>query len=853
MDIQIKQIKTNLDKLKVYQLRKKVFVEEEKRFSYSLDHIVDEYDSFEETINFAALINDEMIGAVRLVMDSNAGLPVDKYEDIANLKKKLTGSCITIGWLCCTKPYRHQTGLIKSLVREALFHAKKNGFKHMVSVMHPPAYDLFHHCFKLEKIGPTFLDKKRNIEMAPVHAPISTMINQSVKGTPDDKNSKLQTDKLEFQGKYHFLEEALSRNIGIFSLAEQDKLMGCKVAIPGLGGVGGQHLVTLARTGITNFNIADFDKFEPANFNRQYGARTSGFGQSKLDVMYKEALDINPYLDINQFPDGVSEKNIDEFLDDIDLVADGMDFFNFDIRRLIFKKAYEKKIPVITAGPLGFSTAMLIFMPDQGMSFDQYFNITDKLSDEEKLIRFFLGLAPKATQSKYIDPDAISMRTRKGPSLGAACQLCSAVVATEAVRILLKKEGVKPAPHYFQYDLFTRKFYQGYLAKGNRHPLQKIKSILVKNRLKKNKINNIIPDMPKVVGNSKTISKDIVRYLIDAGCQAPSGDNCQPWSFYHNGLKLKICLDPLADNSFFNVNQTASYIACGAAIENILLAGSRYGISGQVIYLPDDNKPDHIANILLSHSGKEESPLQRFIWDRHTNRTKFNKQSLEQEVLDQIKNSLLPFKTSNLILKTKREDINKVAELVYEVDKIRTQRRDLHEHLMKMIRFTDKDARRTKDGFPLRNLEAGAGGELFLRASYPWAIMNLMNRAGMGKLISQIAKKSIKQASAVGLLKIEGKSDKDLIIGGQTLERLWLTCTRLGLSFQPMTAVTLFKRRWELGRKNNFSLKHQQLLGKVWPLYNDLFETHDNESHIMLFRIGYGKKISCRTLRKNQQ
>ena len=211
---------------------------------------------------------------------------------------------------------------------------------------------------------------------------------------------------------------------------------------------------------------------------------------------------------------------------------------------------------------------------------------------------------------------------------------------------------------------------------------------------------------------------------------------------------------------------------------------------------------------------------------------------------------MLPFETSRLILKTKQEDIKKIAELVYDVDKIRAERRDLHEHLMKMIRFTDKDAITKRDGFPLKNLEAGAGGELFLKACYPWAIMNLMNKAGMGKIISQIAEKSIKQASAVGLLKVNGESDKDLIVGGQALERLWLTCTRIGISFQPMTAVTLFRQRWKLGMKDDFSLSHQQLLGKVWPLYEHLFGADSNETHIMLFRLGFGKKISCRTLRK---
>lgn len=850
MDIQFKRIETALDKLKVYELRKKVFVDEEKRFPYSLDHIVDEYDAFEETYNYAAIVDDEIIAAVRVTMDSPAGLPSDKYQDLKKFKDQLTGPCVNFGWLCCTKLHRHKLGLLKSLVKHALLYAQKNGFHHVMAVIHPPAYDLINRSFKMEKIGPQFLDKKRNVQMIPVYVSIGSVMKHLNDGSSEIKVPESQLNELGFQGKYHFLEEALSRNIGIFSLSEQDKLMGCRVAIPGLGGVGGQHLITLARTGITNFNIADFDQFEPVNFNRQYGAKTSGFGKAKIDVMYKEAMDINPYLDIKCFPKGVSQENIDDFLYDVDLVVDGMDFFDFDMRRLIFKKAHEKKIPVITAGPLGFSTAMLIFMPDRGMNFDQYFNINDNLTPEEKLIRFVIGLAPKASHTDYIDPASVSMKARKGPSLGAACQLCSAVVATEAVRILLKKKGIKPVPYYFQYDLLTRKFHQGYLYKGNRHPLQKIKSMMIKKWLRIDSLEDTSPVTPKVLSDNNGISQDVIQYLVDAAGKAPSGDNCQPWNFDYTAPDLKIYLDSIADDSFFNVNQTASHIACGAAIENILIAASRFKISGRIDYFPDKNQPDLIAGINLSFSDKEEDPLQRFIWERHTNRTKFDQQPIEEKYLDQIKECLLPFKESSLILKTKRNDINTVAGVVYEVDKIRAERRDLHEHLMKMIRFSDNDARQKRDGFPIKNLEAGAGGELFLKACYPWAIMNFMNKMGLGKIISQVAKKSINQASVVGLLKIDGKSDKDLIIGGQALERVWLTCARLGISFQPMTAVTLFRRRWDLGMKDDFSMKHQQLLGNIWPLYDDLFETNNNESHIMLFRLGYGQKISCKTLRK---
>ncbi len=850
MEIQFREARTALEKLEVYALRKKVFIDEEERFPYSLDHIVDQYDSLDDTINFIAIAEDKIIASIRLIMDGPAGLPVDQYKEITDFKKNLTGSCITLGWMCCIKDYRHKSGLIKSLFRPALLHARKKGFEHMLAVIHPPAFDLLHHSFGVEKIGAMFRDKERNLEMMPIYADVATMINQSSATVSKEHRSMALVDQPGFHGRYHFLEQALSRNIGIFSLAEQDRLMECKIAIPGLGGVGGQHLVTLARTGITNFHIADFDRFEPANFNRQYGARTSGFDRPKIDVMYEEAMDINPYLKIKCFDKGVSQENIDEFLEGVDLVADGMDFFNFDIRRLIFKKAYEKGIPVITAGPLGFSTAMLIFMPDQGMTFDNYFNITNKLNKEEKLIKFFIGLAPKATQKQYIPPNAINMRTRKGPSLGAACLLCSSLVATETARILLGKKGVKPVPHYFQYDLFTRKFYQGCLYKGNRHPLQRFKAMIIKKRLEMDTLTDIRPVVPMAVKGKGTITQEIMNYLVTAGSRAPSGDNCQPWRFEYDKHQLEIFLDPLADDSFFNVNQTASHIACGAAVENILIAASRFKLSAQIEYFPAGDRPELVAKMSFASDNTREDPLQRFIWERHTNRTKFNKKPIGEDKLAEIRKSTAPFDKAELVLVTDRQDINKIADIIYEADKIRSERRDLHEHLIKMIRFTNRDALDKRDGFPIKNLETGPGGELFLNICRPWAFMHLMNKIGMGKMISSLARTGIKQSSALGLLKIRGKSCKDLIIGGQALEKVWLTCTRLGISFQPMTAITLFRQRCKLGMENDFSLNHQQLLGKIEPVYEQLFHTKNDETEIMLFRLGFGKTISCRTLRK---
>ena len=142
-----------------------------------------------------------------------------------------------------------------------------------------------------------------------------------------------------------------------------------------MGGVGGGHFMTMVRTGIGHFHISDFDAFEPANINRQFGARVPDFGRPKLTVMKEQAVNVNPFLQVKEFPHGVNEGTVDAFLERVDLVIDSLDFFAFDARRLLFKRAREKGIHVITAGPLGFSAAMLIFAPDQGMGFDEYFDI----------------------------------------------------------------------------------------------------------------------------------------------------------------------------------------------------------------------------------------------------------------------------------------------------------------------------------------------------------------------------------------------------------------------------------------------------------------------------------------------
>lgn len=277
--------------------------------------------------------------------------------------------------------------------------------------------------------------------------------------------------------------EAFSRNLGWVTGHEQDRLRTSRVAIAGMGGVGGFHLLTLARLGVGAFSLADFDTFNLVNFNRQAGAGVSTLGKPKLDVMASMARDINPELDVRLFPGGVDETALDDFLADVDLFVDGLDFFALDIRQAVFAACAARSIPAITVAPLGMGAALLNFLPGH-MTFDEYFGFTQN-DQMEKATRFFVGLAPARLQMGYlVDPSRIDLANHKGPSTAMGCMLCAGVAGTEALKILLGRGRVYAAPWGVHYDAFKNRLARTWRPGGNdRNPLQRLALSMTRRRL----------------------------------------------------------------------------------------------------------------------------------------------------------------------------------------------------------------------------------------------------------------------------------------------------------------------------------------------------------------------------------
>ena len=268
-------------------------------------------------------------------------------------------------------------------------------------------------------------------------------------------------------------ESAFSRNLGWVTEAEQGKLRNKRVAIAGLGGVGGVHLLTLTRLGIGKFHIADHDRFDLVNFNRQAGATLDTIGRPKVDVMADMARAVNPDLDVVKFPAGVSAANLDAFLDGVDIYVDGLDFFAFDIREKTFAACYAKRIPAVTVAPIGMGAAMLNFLPGR-MSFAQYFRF-EGASEPEKALRFLLGVAPAMLHRRYlVDPSRVNFKEQFGPSTPMACEICAGVAATQVLKLLLGRGKVLAAPHGMHFDAYTHRLRKTHRRRGNRSLYQRL-------------------------------------------------------------------------------------------------------------------------------------------------------------------------------------------------------------------------------------------------------------------------------------------------------------------------------------------------------------------------------------------
>ena len=141
--------------------------------------------------------------------------------------------------------------------------------------------------------------------------------------------------------------EQFSRTEALLGADNMKKLATARIAIFGIGGVGGYTVEALARCGIGHFNLIDRDVVSMTNINRQIIATIKSIGQNKVDVMKERILDINPFALVKTYPCFFLPENASSFdFSSYDYIVDAVDTISAKIELVV--RAKDCGVPIIS-------------------------------------------------------------------------------------------------------------------------------------------------------------------------------------------------------------------------------------------------------------------------------------------------------------------------------------------------------------------------------------------------------------------------------------------------------------------------------------------------------------------------
>ena len=346
------------------------------------------------------------------------------------------------------------------------------------------------------------------------------------------------------------------------------------------------------------------------------------------------------------------------------------------------------------------------------------------------------------------------------------------------------------------------------------------------------------------------VSREVISAIVEAAIQAPSGDNCQPWRFRWDGEHLRILF--LADRaeSVYDIRSLASWISLGAVITNATLAATQQGLQATVELFPAGESAGVVALVRFVAGSATTDPLAEAIPARCVNRRPYQQEPIPADVREKLQ--ALAASASGTRLSWIETDPAKrrIAALAAQNDRILFENRALHDGVYGWIRWTRADAQRRRDGMPAETLELSRFERPGMRLLGSWRWARLAAALRISRVFPVRARKIYQRSGAIALLSVRGDQPEDFVRGGQVLERMWLTATRHGIAFQPITGITFLLLRMRLNGGEELGSDHRKLLGRMEEELKRLYPEGAAETPIMLFRLGLAPPPSGRALRR---
>lgn len=648
--------------------------------------------------------------------------------------------------------------------------------------------------------------------------------------------------------KAEYRELRSSRNAYKITPREQQRLRNFTIGIVGLS-VGSSSAVTFALEGVGGrFRLTDFDALSLSNMNR-LRASVRSIGVNKCVIAAREMFEIDPYLDIEIFPEGVTKGSLDAFLiggGPLDLLVEECD--DLLVKVLVRERARAYRIPVMmeTSDRGMLDIERFDREPDRplfhGLVGAVRAEDVQGLSPREKvpLIMSILGQSgvPARTIASVLE---VQLTLASWPQLASSVTLGGALT-TDAARKILLGQMSQSGRFFTDLDAIIHDGAAVDLADARAFDdaLERRGPVRIE-----------LPRFQRVEGR---VTETDIRRVAAFGILAPSRGNAQPWKLV---ARMPSLLRPARIRCFadspsspLDVGGSLSLIAVGAAVENMDLAARAMGLRPRVSPFPEPARASVVCDVFLEPDPTVEAPpLASAIVNRITSRKPGPREVLPPGAARALVEAAAAA-GGELRWLADAEVQREVFALVGAVNRLMMLTQPLHEELMRELRWTAGSVDETRDGIDVASLDVAKDDLLRVWLMRSWPAMELLASLGAGRGLEIGPQMLLGASSGLALLSASGRGPEAYFRGGRALERTWLTATSLGLWFHPMTDLIGGLALAERGAEAGLPVDVVAALQDIRRRWQRVARLPDEASPIALLRVHRGGPPSARSRRR---
>ncbi|WP_067697950.1 Rv1355c family protein [Nocardia jejuensis] len=616
----------------------------------------------------------------------------------------------------------------------------------------------------------------------------------------------------------------LDRNRNKVTHAEQDLLARQRIGIVGLS-VGHAVAHTLAVEGVCGLlRLADFDDLELTNLNRVPGTLLD-IGVNKAVVAARRIAEIDPYLPVEVFHEGLNAANMDAFLDGLSIVVEECD--SLDIKFAVREAARDRRLPV------------LMETSDRGLLDVERFDLEPDRSPFHGLLGDVRAadLAGLTTREKapfvarILDAHSLSDRLAASmvevgetlsswPQLGSEVQLGGASIAAAVRRIGM---GLKLPSGRTRIDL--------------EQCLDELAEPLPAEDL----------SWPAEPEERRSTSSGVTA-VLECAQLAPSGGNTQPWTLAVADHTVTISLAP-ERSSTMDIGFRASALSVGAALHNARSAASAQDLLGASELITGG--PGALTAVLRLESGSDSGLTRDYpaLLARHTNRQLGTGAPMGRAAGDRLA-AAAKAAGGNFRWVSARPAVESAADLLAKSDRARFLTPRLHEEMFSELRWPGEDPR---SGLDVRTLLLAPDELVKLDIGRRSDVMARVRSWSGGNALGESIRDRVLSSSAVAVVTFDAPPPGDpaelaaYARAGGVLQKVWVEAERCGLAVHPVSPVFLFARSPEELR--TVSAEFADTLASLQGRFLDLLGVPEQEAAALVLRLSYAADVTVRSRR----